>query len=103
MRILSIVTSAALTAIAFTAPTVPQSTDMGFITTPVASSTIAAGSVFPFSYAASNWCEEGYNHFNVFLTSGTLPPTFDDLDDDGDVPNALFVFGEFDVANFGTS
>ena len=86
---------------AFAAPTVPQSPFIGTINTPAPSTPIEAGTPFDFSYGASNWCEEGYNRFKVFLTSGTVPPTFDDLDNTGDISSALFGFGEYTVANFG--
>ncbi|KAJ3535620.1 hypothetical protein NM688_g6951 [Phlebia brevispora] len=74
---------------------------MGVINTPTASSTIAANESFDFDYAVTNWCEEGYNHFKVFMTSGSAAPTVDDVDTTGDVESALYSFGEYVVANFG--
>ena len=82
---------------------VVESPIMGAINAPVAAAFMAAGSPFDFSYAISNWCEEGYNHFKVFLTAGTDAPTIDDVDDNGDIPDSLYDFGEYAVANFGKS
>lgn len=78
-----------------------ESPFMGVINAPTASSILAAEQTFPFSYSVNNWCEEGYNTFQVFLTSGTAAPTYNDLDGSGNVPNALTNFGRFAVANFG--
>ena len=91
----------ALVAPATAASIPPQSPFMGAISTPEPSTLITGNTAFPFDYAVDNWCEEGYNHFEVYLTSGSAPPTYSDLAADGSIPNSLYNFGEFAVANFG--
>lgn len=98
------IATAALAILAAVAPavSVPVSSPfMGAINTPTASSTIASEQLFDFDYAVSNWCEEGYNNFKVFVVSSPEAPTFDDVNTDGDIEDALVDFGEFTVANFG--
>ncbi|KAI0085703.1 hypothetical protein BDY19DRAFT_435433 [Irpex rosettiformis] len=77
-----------------------QSPIMGAISTPAALTDIS-GEPFPFSYAASNWCEQGYNNFTVFTSQGAAAPTVADLDDDGIFSGALTSWGIFTLANFG--
>ena len=74
----------------------------GTIGAPTALTDISEDS-FPFAYAASNWCEQGYNNFTVFATQGASAPTVADLDDDGNPPEPLTSWGIFTVANFGKS
>jgi len=82
----------------FSAP-VTESPFMGTIATPASDAPLSANVAFPFTYNVDNWCEEGYNNFKVFLTQDE--PTIDDVDSTGDIPTALYSFGEFTVANFG--
>ena len=77
-----------------------QSPMTGTISNPAAQTDIS-GESFPFGYAASNWCEQGYNTFTVFASQNTSAPTVADLDDNGSLPNALTSWGTFTVANFG--
>ena len=98
------IATAALAVLAADAPAVSapvSSPFMGVINTPTASSTIAPEQLFDFNYAVSNWCEEGYNSYKVFVVSSPDAPTFDNVNADGDIENALVDFGEFTVANFG--
>ncbi|KAI0344036.1 hypothetical protein BDW22DRAFT_1355322 [Trametopsis cervina] len=69
---------------------------MGTINAPTSSATVS-GESFPFSYTVNNWCEEGYNNYKVFAVEGASPPTFDDLDSNGDLPNALASWGSFTI------
>lgn len=73
---------------------------VGTINSPAASATLSEGS-FPFSYTIDNWCEEGYNNYQVFASQGASAPTFADLDSNGEVPNAAVSWGPFTIANFG--
>lgn len=77
-----------------------ESPFMGVIEAPTSNSPVSPTIAFPFSYSVTNWCEEGYNNFKVFLTQGT-EPTINDVDSTGNIPIALYDFGEFTVANFG--
>ena len=78
-----------------------QSPIMGTIVTPTANAPITPTANIPFAYDIVNWCEEGYNNFNVFLTQGASPPTIDDVDSAGNIASALYEFGSFIAANFG--
>ena len=100
---LTSLTLAALAAPAVASPAVTpiESFITGIIDAPTSATTIEPNTAFPFAYAPSNWCEEGYNAFKVFLTAGTTPPTFNDVDTDGNIVNPLFSWGEFSVPNFG--
>lgn len=73
---------------------------MGTINEPSALSSLTEGG-FPFSYTVINWCEEGYNHFEVFASQGISAPTFADLDSNAELMDALTSWGPFTVANFG--
>ncbi|PSR82957.1 hypothetical protein PHLCEN_2v5927 [Hermanssonia centrifuga] len=101
MQFLATIVLPFLAALASVAGTPLPSPIMGTINAPTASSALVAENPFPFSYSVSNWCEEGYNSFSVFLTQGTSEPTFDDLDASGNPTTAVFSFGQFTVANFG--
>lgn len=78
-----------------------ESPIMGTIEAPPSNTPITPASAIPFSYNIVNWCEEGYNNFNVFLTQGASAPTIDDVDSTGNIASALYDFGSFTVANFG--
>ncbi|THG96541.1 hypothetical protein EW026_g5309 [Hermanssonia centrifuga] len=103
MHFLATIVLPFLVALASVAGTPLPSPIMGTINAPTASSALVAENPFPFSYSVSNWCEEGYNSFSVFLTQGTSEPTFDDLDASGNPTTAVFSFGQFTVANFVVS
>lgn len=78
-----------------------ESPIMGSIETPTSNTPVSVSSTFPFSYSIVNWCEEGYNNFQVFLTAGPDAPTVTDVSSTGSIPTALHNFGQFTVVNFG--
>ena len=70
---------------------------------PTAGSAISGGSVFPFEYVVSNFCEAGYTPFNIYLLAGPNPPTASSLNSTQGFSEYLAYYGQWLQANFGTS
>ena len=49
-----------------------ESPFMGTIEAPTSNAPVAPATAVPFSYSIVNWCEEGYNNYNVFLTQADM-------------------------------
>jgi len=73
----------------------------GTIVSPVSETTVSSGESFPFSYADSNWCEDGYTPLTVWLTD--YAPTTANLNSTGQFPDGeyFYYFGEYLQGNFG--
>ncbi|KAJ7187302.1 hypothetical protein C8R46DRAFT_287742 [Mycena filopes] len=99
LQLTSIVALVGLAAAA-AAPVTPRG-GAGSITAPADGTSITTGASFPFSYADSNSCHEGYTPITVWLTDAQ--PT--GLDGNGDLPAGSFIeeFGSYLIGNFGLS
>ncbi|KAI0757561.1 hypothetical protein C8Q80DRAFT_106265 [Daedaleopsis nitida] len=80
-----------------------QSPYSGQIVAPPSDGTIVGGVDFAFNYAPSEWCEDAFEVFTVYLTEGDVPPPFTDVTEDGALVKGSYehVFGKFVVSHFG--
>lgn len=72
--------------------------DLGTLQNPVDGSTVDEGNTFPFQFQISNWCEEGFTPFDVYLLDSE--PDTSSLNASYGLAEYLYYFGHYNVANF---
>jgi hypothetical protein len=74
-------------------------TNHGTLTAPTIGTLVSSQQTFPFSYKASDWCQDGYSPITVWLLD--YAPTTANLNATGQFTDAAYYFGAFLIGNFG--
>jgi hypothetical protein len=71
----------------------------GTIKAPISGTVVSCGESFPFSYQNRNFCEAVDSPISVWLLD--FAPTDANLNSTGQIPDAIYFFGAYDIGNFG--